>query len=765
MKRISRLISAVLALSMLAAIALSMQVTAAIANYTSLFTAGTYSDSTDINASLNYQLYVPEDYDENVSYPILVFLHGAGERGTNNTSQLTTSTMMDEYFTVERMEKYPCIILAPQCPNNMTWAEASAGDAWGNSDYNLDDYNESAYIKLVIGLMGKVEEEYNVDSTRRYITGISMGGYGTWATIMYNADVFAAAAPNCGGTDPEQAANLAGLPIWTFHGDQDTTVTLNGTRGMYDNMAELAKTNSDMKVLKYIETTSNMSTEVWDDIKDATFIYTEYAGVGHGCWDYAFNEQYFYEWMFNQSNPDAAEITNNAKCGKNYAYDGTYFDDEYTNYVSVSSSPLAAADGDLGTCWQYREKSTGETYLGVEWDNANTVDKMLIYWNKGDRATAAATGYSVQYSSDGTTWNDVIGATYNYGTLTGGAVKDVVTFDAVEAKAVRILIKSTVSSSAPKIYEMAVFNTEEAVKNGSMGSPAGTYEGDVTGIIEIEGENIAPSGTAFDDGRTVSSGMATANLNDGSRTSQWQFDGLNPSASQFPVIAGIEFETNRAANTIALYWEDGTRATSSRTGYMVEYSVDGEAWTEVPNAIYRYGTAENGVAQDVVTFTSVSAKYYRCKIMSGSNGKYYPKLYEFEIYNVSSGDDEDFGISFDADTLIATGILPGTEAGTFYSLLVKDIDGNTVNSFDKVGTGFTITYNNVDYTVVIKGDVTGDGAINSSDFMRVRRSFLGLYELLGAAELAADVSGDGDINSTDYIQIRAHFLERIDIFA
>lgn len=762
MKRISRMISAILAVSMVAVITLTMQVSAAaISNYVSLFKKGTYSDSTDINASLNYQLYVPEDYDENKSYPILVFLHGAGERGTNNTSQLTTSTMMDEYFTEERVAKYPCIILAPQCPDNMTWAEATAGDTWGNSNYKLENYNESAYIKLLIGLMAKVEEEYNVDSTRRYITGISMGGYGTWATIMYHTDVFAAAAPNCGGTDASKAEQLSTLPIWTFHGDQDTTVTLNGTRGTYDNMVELSETNPNVKPIKYIETTSNMSTEKWDEIKDATFIYTEYKGVGHGCWDYAFNEQYFYEWMFSQTNPDAEDITNYAKCGKNYAYEGTLFDDEYTNYASVSSSPLASADGGLNTAWQYRGKSTGETFLGVKWENANTIDKAVIYWDKGNRATASASGYSVQYSADGETWNDVANGNYAYGTLKGGSVKDVVTFDAVEAKAMRILIKSSASNDAPKVYEMAYFNTNEAEKNGTMGTPAGVFEGDVTGIIEINGTNFAPQGTAFDDGHALYSGTALNNLNDGSLSTAWQYDGT----PGYPMHAGVRFDSSKTSNTIAIYWEDGTRATSARTGYTVEYSNDGNTWTEVPNPTYRYGTAEDGIAQDVVTFTSVSAKYYRANIMDGSSDKFSPKIFEFEIYNVVDGDDEDFGLNFDAETMTVTGVLPGTEAGTYYSLAVKDAQGETVASYDKVGTGYTIIYNGGEYTVVIKGDVNGDSIVNSTDFMQIRRNFLGLFDLGDANILAADVNDDGKINSTDFMQVRRHFLGLYNLFA
>lgn len=102
---------------------------AAIENYTELFTAATITDEN--NNSMNYQYYVPTNYESSKAYPLVVFLHGAGERGTDNMKQLTASSMMPHYFTKENMEKYPCIILAPQCPIGKTWANATLGDKWG----------------------------------------------------------------------------------------------------------------------------------------------------------------------------------------------------------------------------------------------------------------------------------------------------------------------------------------------------------------------------------------------------------------------------------------------------------------------------------------------------------------------------------------------------------------------------------------------------------------------------------------------------------
>ncbi len=775
MKKFVKLLSVITAAVLICSVIFTMNVHAAEINYKPLFKSGTYSDSADINASLYYSLYVPEDYDETKSYPIVLFLHGAAERNLGSSAQLSNSPFMKNYFTEENMEKYPCIVLQPQCPNNLTWVEAIAGDNWQNSTYKLDDYNESAYIKLVMGLLGKIEEEYNVDRTRRYITGISMGGYGTWATSMYHADVFAAAIPNCGGNDPTQAEKLAGLPIWTFHGDADGTVNLNGTRGMYENMLALSENNPDMKVLKYVETTDNLGTEQWEDIKDATFIYTEYTGVGHSCAVYSYTEPYIFEWMFSKTNPDAADVTNNAKCGKNYAYYGTVFDDGYGEYLNAKSTPAAAVDGSYASQWQYASKPAEEVYLGVKWNNAKAVDKAVIYWGKAYRALASTDGYTVQYTLDGESWEDVKNANYEYSTLKGGTNKDVVTFDEVEAKAIRILIKSMVNANAgPRIFEFDIYNTSEAVKNGSIGVPTGdTEEGgddDQNPPVPpkpIEGENIAAQGTGFDNGGTHGNVSSPANLNDGDASTYWQY---LTEGNSYPFYAGIEFAEETAVNAMKLYWENGTRAVADKTGYTVEYSLDGEAWNEVPEADYAYGgeNTEDAVAQDDITFEQVTAKFFRVNILSGTNNKYFPKLFEIEIYNMTDSEDnkdEAYGLSFNADEGIVTGILPSTAANAYPTLTVKNAKGETVADDTKIGTGFTVTYNNREYTVLIKGDVSGDGNINSSDFMQVRRKFLGLFEIEGIKSAAADVNSDGKINSTDYMQIRSHFLGRTNLFA
>lgn len=304
MKKIKRLVSfivtSVLVITMVSISNISAESTVETFNlaedYTQLFTADTITDSD--NNSMNYQYYVPEDYDSSKSYPLVVFLHGAGERGNDNTKQLTNSSLMPHYFTKDNLEKYPCIILAPQCPIGKTWANATLGDKWGNVSYSADEYETSVYEAMVISLVDKLCADYNIDQSRLYITGISMGGYGTWDIITRYPDKFAAAMPICGGCDSTKAEMLKNINIRTYHGADDTTVYPSGTEAMFKAMQE-----NDTAAVKYVSNSYGRITETVTSLEDentATFIYTEYTGVGHGCWDTAYSDKRSFAWLFSQ---------------------------------------------------------------------------------------------------------------------------------------------------------------------------------------------------------------------------------------------------------------------------------------------------------------------------------------------------------------------------------------------------------------------------------------------------------------------------------
>ncbi len=203
------------------------------------------------DTKLPYRLVLPETYDENKSYPMLVFLHGAGERGNDNELQLFHCV---QYLADNLPE---CIIVAPQCPANNQWVDTP----WANGAYSIDKVPESNELKAVIELLDALQEEFNVDADRIYASGLSMGGFGAWDLMMRHNDYFAAGVLVCGGGDPSQAEALKDTPLFVFHGDADDAVPVSGSR------------------------------DTVQAIKDAggeLVQYVEYPGKGHGIWNDAF---------------------------------------------------------------------------------------------------------------------------------------------------------------------------------------------------------------------------------------------------------------------------------------------------------------------------------------------------------------------------------------------------------------------------------------------------------------------------------------------
>ena len=196
---------------------------------TELFIAHTYTakDGTIIP----YRIYVPSDYDPiNQTTPLIVFFHGAGERGINNQGQLYN--FMPDIFSLEDSPYAEAIIIAPQCPSGQQWVDTP----WSNGSYSINQVKESNELGAVVELIGEIEKEYRPDVNRYYAIGLSMGGFATWDIIMRHPDLFAAAMPICGGGDPSQAENIKDIPIWTFHGTADSSVPYKGTAEMSETL-------------------------------------------------------------------------------------------------------------------------------------------------------------------------------------------------------------------------------------------------------------------------------------------------------------------------------------------------------------------------------------------------------------------------------------------------------------------------------------------------------------------------------------------------
>jgi len=198
---------------------------------------------------LPYRLLRPEAYDAAKCYPLLLFFHGAAERGNDNVRQLAKGVTV--FAREENRKNFPCFVIVPQCDPGSQWADTPmSGDA------HIQSEKPTEPLHLSMELLAALKKEFNVDSKRIYVAGVSMGGFGVWDAITRYPDVFAAAIPVCGGADENKAPVVAKLPIWAFHGEQDTVVKTNRTRHIIDAIKKAGGTPK----------------------------YTEYPSAGHEIW-------------------------------------------------------------------------------------------------------------------------------------------------------------------------------------------------------------------------------------------------------------------------------------------------------------------------------------------------------------------------------------------------------------------------------------------------------------------------------------------------
>lgn len=217
------------------------------------------------DASLRYRLMKPEQVDDDKKYPLVIFYHGAGERGDDNTKQLVHG--MADFASAVNRRQYPCFVLAPQCP---------AGQQWVDTPWTLEAHTmpkkPAPAMQLSLDLLASLQKELPIDSARIYVTGLSMGGFGVWDAIQRHPNLFAAAAPVCGGGDTGLAKSIASIPLWAFHGDKDTVVKPRRSR----DMIEALKADGGSPRL------------------------TVYPGVGHNSWAATYRNPEFYAWLFKQ---------------------------------------------------------------------------------------------------------------------------------------------------------------------------------------------------------------------------------------------------------------------------------------------------------------------------------------------------------------------------------------------------------------------------------------------------------------------------------
>ncbi|HYG74531.1 MAG TPA: FecR domain-containing protein [Planctomycetota bacterium] len=212
--------------------------------------------------SVPYRLFVPANYDKSQSYPLVLFLHGLGEKGTDNTKPLKNKALGAMVFVnAKNQAEFPCFMLVPQSASGW-WAE---------------------YIPPLTQLIAELGKEYSIDKNRLYITGLSFGGTGTWMFIAREPNLFAAAVPICGGGEVNKASAVVGIPIWNFHTADDPTMKVDGSRKMIEAIRKAG----------------------------GKPFYTEYASGGHGsAWVRGYAEPNLVSWVMAQHKGKEATAPN-----------------------------------------------------------------------------------------------------------------------------------------------------------------------------------------------------------------------------------------------------------------------------------------------------------------------------------------------------------------------------------------------------------------------------------------------------------------------
>ncbi|HEV7491059.1 MAG TPA: prolyl oligopeptidase family serine peptidase [Rhodanobacteraceae bacterium] len=241
-----------------AALALALGATIAHAATRDQFLYGNADDG----SNLPYRYFVPSGYDGSQAYPLILFLHGAGERGSDNEAQLNNNAngamrLLDD----GNLALQPIFMIAPQCPTDGWWSGATLTSA--------------------IGIVDQISTSYNIDPDRVYVTGLSMGGMGTWSAVTAEPDRFAAAVPMSGNGDTNPADTVAAIPFWFFHAADDGTVDVSGS----DNLvAALRDAGGDV-------------------------VYTRYDTGGHGIWPVAYTHPLLFAWIVSQQRGAPSTIT------------------------------------------------------------------------------------------------------------------------------------------------------------------------------------------------------------------------------------------------------------------------------------------------------------------------------------------------------------------------------------------------------------------------------------------------------------------------
>ncbi|MHC5075537.1 MAG: family 43 glycosylhydrolase [Planctomycetota bacterium] len=289
--------------------------------------------------TIQYRLFIPRGYDTDKKYPLVLFHHGAGGSGDDNRRQFE-GPLPREWAGPERQVENPCFIVAPQIPRDRS---RERENRFPRTEVMRN------HIQTIHEILDSLEEEFSIDRSREYVTGLSMGGECTWVSIIERPDRFAAAVPICAGDkfigmEPkEMGRKFTQLPIWIFHGDADDVISVDVSRRL-------------VKALK----------DAGGNPK-----YTEYPGVDHGSWELAYREPELIEWIFAQSSKPTKKSA--SVSGKNVNVINPSFESAATGWSDIitgNSEFYSPVDG-----LSYATREGGAGYTNQETDHTITASE------------------------------------------------------------------------------------------------------------------------------------------------------------------------------------------------------------------------------------------------------------------------------------------------------------------------------------------------------------------------------------------------------
>ena len=221
--------------------------------------------------TLNYRILFPKDFSEEKEYPLVLFLHGAGERGSDNESQLTHGS--DLFLKKAIREDFPAVVIFPQAPKDDYWAKVDVNRNVKPFEFDFKNEEEpTKALHLTMALLSSVASEDYINQDRIYVGGLSMGGFGTFEILSRMPETFAAAFAICGGADPAIVKKYPlGFNIWIFHGEKDDIVPPEFSK-MMSRLINSEGGNAKLSL---------------------------YPNDNHNSWDSAFSEPYLLPWLFS----------------------------------------------------------------------------------------------------------------------------------------------------------------------------------------------------------------------------------------------------------------------------------------------------------------------------------------------------------------------------------------------------------------------------------------------------------------------------------